>query len=554
MFARFRTAGRSKSQASEGDAPDSRPRDYDKQWASKYLLDPLTAPEPSQETGPGTSHVNPYRAAAGSRPGASHLRHDDLEPGPGRMRRGSSPSALPTTSACLLQQHLHLHRYPTPPAPAASPADADLALDWSAPLHRRPLPSTDDDPLHHHHHHHLHQHLHQQLHQHQHQLLHQHQQLQQQLQLRQQLQLHQHQPHRHHHPQRRTQSPAGSASLTPPASPPPAYAQHFRSSSCSCSCSCSRTGHSCSYRNRSQSQSQSQSPSSFWSLETPDADYCAPSSYPLPLRHRLGSRPAAIATPPPPPPFALPSVDTGAILRRRSSIRERYPGDMSHRPLDMIRNDAMAADRPFRHRKRISETDTIDALDTIGGAYHHGGPYDATLLSRNLDKKSSPVAAVEQSNLEAIRATPRENIIDSLTRHVPLQGTASIPAGLPDMSGRLMQYDEGADLMREPDAPGGAYKRWDSGLQYHPDDLKGKGEPSFTIEQELGKDKQQRRRHRSSDPSGFEMQSMSQDAEASNAAAGIQRSHTTGKKLSGGLRRRFGSSRRKKDHPEDHDQ
>jgi hypothetical protein len=23
-----------------------------------------------------------------------------------------------------------------------------------------------------------------------------------------------------------------------------------------------------------------------------------------------------------------------------------------------------------------------------------------------------------------------------------------------------MQYEEGADLMREPDAPGGAYKRW----------------------------------------------------------------------------------------------
>jgi hypothetical protein len=26
--------------------------------------------------------------------------------------------------------------------------------------------------------------------------------------------------------------------------------------------------------------------------------------------------------------------------------------------------------------------------------------------------------------------------------------------------GRPMTYEEGADLMREPDAPGGAYKRW----------------------------------------------------------------------------------------------
>lgn len=127
----------------------------------------------------------------------------------------------------------------------------------------------------------------------------------------------------------------------------------------------------------------------------------------------------------------------------------------------MIKRDAKAADRPHRHRKRISETDTIDALDTIGGAYHHGGPYDATLMSRNLDKKYSPVAAVEESNMEAIRATPRENIIDSLTKHVPLQGTSSIPSGSPDMSGRIMQYQEGADLMREPDAAGGAYKRWD---------------------------------------------------------------------------------------------
>lgn len=134
---------------------------------------------------------------------------------------------------------------------------------------------------------------------------------------------------------------------------------------------------------------------------------------------------------------------------------------MSHRPLDMIKREARAAERPHRHRKRISETDTIDALDTIGGAYHHGGPYDATLRSRNLNKKYSPVAAVQDSNMEAIRATPRENIMDSLIKHVPLQGTASIPSGARDMRGRIMYYEEGADLMREPDAAGGAYKRWD---------------------------------------------------------------------------------------------
>ncbi len=89
------------------------------------------------------------------------------------------------------------------------------------------------------------------------------------------------------------------------------------------------------------------------------------------------------------------------------------------------------------------------------------GPYDATLISRNTNTKNSPVDAVRETNAEAIRATPREYIKDSLTKHVPLQGTAVVPPGMPGPDGRNMQYEEGADLMREPDAPGGAYKRWD---------------------------------------------------------------------------------------------
>jgi hypothetical protein len=114
-----------------------------------------------------------------------------------------------------------------------------------------------------------------------------------------------------------------------------------------------------------------------------------------------------------------------------------------------------------RQRSAASQTDIIDALDTVGGTYHHGGPYDATLASRNVDEKYSPLAAVRDSNMEAIKATPREYIQDCLTKHVPLQGTATIPNGAYDMSGNRMLYAEGADLMREPDAPGGAYKRWD---------------------------------------------------------------------------------------------
>jgi hypothetical protein len=241
---------------------------------------------------------------------------------------------------------------------------------------------------------------------------------------------------------------------------------------------------------------------------------------------------------------------------------------MSHRPLDILKKENKAADRhphhrPHRrHRSSVSQTDQIDALDTIGGGYHHGGPYDATLMSRNLEEKYSPLAAVRDSNMEAIRATPKEFIQDSLQKHVPLQGTATIPNGGYDLSGNPMTYSEGADLMREADAPGGAYKRWD-GIPYHPDDLKGKGEPSYTIERDAkkmkGKDGYLR-------PDGIEMMVPQRQRSYSNAAAessslrvpggyeasdnsGINRSNTTGKKLSEGLKRRFGSMRRKKDLP-----
>lgn len=138
---------------------------------------------------------------------------------------------------------------------------------------------------------------------------------------------------------------------------------------------------------------------------------------------------------------------------------------MSHRPLEQIMRENQSADRGSHRRRRSKQlpTDTIDSLDNsaIGGSYHHDGPYDATLASRNKNKLYSPVEAVKDSNIEALKATPREYIQDSLTKHVPLQGTATIPAGMADMRGRVMDYREGADLMREPDAQGGAYRRYD---------------------------------------------------------------------------------------------
>lgn len=267
-------------------------------------------------------------------------------------------------------------------------------------------------------------------------------------------------------------------------------------------------------------------------------------------------------------------------LRRNRSINQRYPGDMSHRPLETLAREHRVASRAphIRARRHVPTTDTIDNLDTIGGAYHHGGPYDATLASHNLNKKYSPLEAVHDSNMEAIRATPREYIQDSLERHIPLQGTAVIPPGHRDLSGKVMDYEEGADLNREPDAKGGAYKRWD-GINYHPDDLKGKGEPSYTYERDHKEKKRLQRR--SEGPAEYEMQSgvnagvdrknarpMVRQRSMSNAADGrhaassslspppmegysnstdIGRSNTTGKRLSDGFKRRFGSLRRRKD-------
>lgn len=76
-------------------------------------------------------------------------------------------------------------------------------------------------------------------------------------------------------------------------------------------------------------------------------------------------------------------------------------------------------------------------------------------------KVYNPVEALKESNEEALRATPRENIQDSLRKHVPLQGVAVIPPGRRQHSGEIMMYREGDDMMRDGDAPGGAYKRWD---------------------------------------------------------------------------------------------
>lgn len=109
------------------------------------------------------------------------------------------------------------------------------------------------------------------------------------------------------------------------------------------------------------------------------------------------------------------------------------------------------------------------------------------------------MAALQSTNAEALKATPAENVRDSVERHKPLDGVAQLPSGVPDRFGRTLHYEEGADLMHEdgPDGPG--YKRWagkvrskkrpiramaNSPQDYAPGDLKGKGD-TFLLDQAL---------------------------------------------------------------------
>lgn len=121
------------------------------------------------------------------------------------------------------------------------------------------------------------------------------------------------------------------------------------------------------------------------------------------------------------------------------------------------------SDRAHRRPKpRKYVADTIDRLDTspFGGPYHHGGPYDATMKSFNLNSKFSPVAAVRQGNEAAWRATPREAKLDALLKGRPLDGTASVPPGERALNGELMDYEYSTDMLRDPHAGGGPYRQW----------------------------------------------------------------------------------------------
>ncbi|KAI9828910.1 MAG: hypothetical protein M1826_005833 [Phylliscum demangeonii] len=217
------------------------------------------------------------------------------------------------------------------------------------------------------------------------------------------------------------------------------------------------------------------------------------------------------------------SPTSQARPRRASSLSSRFPGDMTHRPLEMLKRESKAAHRaPHLRKHHLPGADAIDSLDNILGAYHHEGPYDAALLARNTSFESSPLEAVRASNEKALEATPRELIQDSVERHRPLDGVSSIPPGMTDLAGREMRYEEGANMMIED---GGDYKRWPGVVsiaaaaiarsstkhhwqEYHANDIKGKGEPSYSLELALKQHREHDHRRVFSDGGvGYEMTS-----------------------------------------------
>ncbi|KAK4098507.1 hypothetical protein N658DRAFT_220351 [Parathielavia hyrcaniae] len=116
--------------------------------------------------------------------------------------------------------------------------------------------------------------------------------------------------------------------------------------------------------------------------------------------------------------------------RGRTPSHVGFPGDMSHHPLATLTREHHQADWvPHQRRDRRLPNDVISG-PFPGVTYHHGGPFDAVAMEFNANTMSAPIDAVRDSNMEALRATLAEYVKDSLTKHLPLQGTFRChPAG-----------------------------------------------------------------------------------------------------------------------------
>jgi len=140
----------------------------------------------------------------------------------------------------------------------------------------------------------------------------------------------------------------------------------------------------------------------------------------------------------------------------RSAHNRSVSSDPFVSPLAKIKEEHKTANRA-KHLRKAVPADTVDSLDGSffgNGTYHHEGPYDATLASRQIPGYA-PIDAVKYTNAQALAATPRANIIDSLTRKVPLQGVGMVPSGVVGPGGQRFDYEE-EDIQRSQ----GRLGRW----------------------------------------------------------------------------------------------
>jgi hypothetical protein len=89
--------------------------------------------------------------------------------------------------------------------------------------------------------------------------------------------------------------------------------------------------------------------------------------------------------------------------------------------------------------------DAVDRLDQSGAhVYHHESRYDPITLARlSSDRNRNPLAAVHESTMRDLYATPEHFVRDSLVLGVPLEGTATVPPGARCLDGKVMSmYDE----------------------------------------------------------------------------------------------------------------
>jgi hypothetical protein len=145
-------------------------------------------------------------------------------------------------------------------------------------------------------------------------------------------------------------------------------------------------------------------------------------------------------------------------------------------------------------------------------------------------------------------------------KHRPLDGVAAFASGDMDRNGNTYNYVEGENMMTDGNPAGGAYKQW-PGVQYHPDDIKGKGEPSFSIEKALKDAKITDNDQKANGVEGIEMKTHSRNVSGTSnglvdrsmwddGESGMKRTSSVSKRLSGGLKKRFGSIKRGHRHEE----